>query len=65
MKTNLSNLSQAEIKFLLEILVNHQNYYRLVITHERCSPRNRQMFELVESLCRKLESSQVRDPAKQ
>jgi hypothetical protein len=65
MKTEIDRLSREEIKFMLELLTDHRNYYRALAGNAHCSPRNWQMFELVESLCRKLGNQALNDLGKQ
>jgi hypothetical protein len=51
-------LAKDEISYLLILLNESRNYYRILAGNANCGERNRQMFGLVERLWQKLETTQ-------
>jgi hypothetical protein len=47
-------LEPEEIGYLQDLLKEHLDYYRSLAGHQKCTPKNRQLYELVNSLWGKL-----------
>jgi hypothetical protein len=61
--TRDEELSRDEIFYLIGLLKEAREYYRLLVNHQNCSPRNREMLQPSRATCPQTRDALPRFPS--